>query len=406
MQSYFHIRDFDARNKTVLMRVDFNVPLEDGKVVDNTRIRTTLPTISYLLQQHAKIILISHLGRPKGIDLKCSLSPVAKELERLIDYKVQFVNDCIGEEVSKAVKQLGPKEILLLENLRFYKEEEENNEAFAAKLAALADYYINDAFAATHRAHASVDAITNLMPSACGFLIERELKELKKVLNPKQPLMCMIGGLKISDKIGTIEHLVKKAEKILVGGAVAASFLKAKGINTGTTKTDAIDLAARILQQHQEKIVLPKDVVIADKFDNNAEKKTVSIHEIPDNWLMLDIGPETCDLFNSELKRANTVLWNGPLGVFEFSNFMEGTKKVANSLCELNSVRIVGGSESVQVVNELELAYRFTYVATGGGATLEFLGDRKLPAITALERSYEKFNHRTQHSSQHQTHGR
>ena len=402
MQSYFHIRDFDARNKTVLMRVDFNVPLKDSKVVDNTRIRATLPTISYLLQQHAKIILISHLGRPKGIDSAFSLRPVAKELERLIDYKVQFASDCIGEEVKKTIKGLAPKDILLLENLRFYKEEEGNDETFAAKLAELADYYINDAFAATHRAHASVDAITNCIPSACGFLIERELRELRKVLNPKQPLICMIGGLKISDKIGTIEHMAKKADKILVGGAVAASFLKAKGINTGTTKIDAIDLAVRILQQYQDKIVLPKDVVIADKFDNNAEKKTVSIYEIPDDWMMLDIGPETCDMFNKELKRANTVLWNGPLGVFEFPNFMVGTKKVANCLCEQNSVKIVGGSESVQVVNELELAYRFTYVATGGGATLEFLGDRELPAITALERSYRKFNH-TQPLTQHPT---
>ncbi|MBI4153176.1 phosphoglycerate kinase [Candidatus Woesearchaeota archaeon] len=402
MQSYFHIRDFDARNKTVLVRVDFNVPLENKRVVDNTRIKATLPTISYLLQQHAKIILISHLGRPKGIDPAWSLKPIAEELERLIDYKVQFANGCIGEEVKKTAKGLAPKEILLLENLRFHKEEEDNDETFASKLAECADYYINDAFAATHRAHASVDAITSFIPSGCGFLIERELKELKKVLNPKQPLICIIGGLKISDKIGTIEHLAKKADKILVGGAVAASFLKAKGINTGATKTDAIDLAARVLHQHPEKIVLPKDVVIADKFDNNAERRIVNSHEIPDGWMMLDIGPETCDMFNNELKRANTVLWNGPLGVFEFPNFMVGTQKVANFLCEQNSVKIVGGSESVQVVNELELAYRFTYVATGGGATLEFLGDRKLPAITALERSYRKFSQRTQPGAQRQ----
>ncbi len=394
MQQYFHIRDFDARNKTVLMRVDFNVPLDGNKVVDNTRIRATLPTISYLLQQHAKIVLMSHLGRPKGKDPKLSLKPVAEELERLIDYKVHFVHDCIGKEVKKAIGQCGPKGIILLENLRFYDEEEANNEQFAAQLAELGDYYINDAFAATHRAHASVDAISSFLPCACGFLIERELRELKRVLNPKQPLICIIGGLKISDKIGTIEHLAKKADKILVGGAVAASFLKAQGINTGTTKTDATELAARVMHNYKDKIILPVDLVIANAFDNNAESKTVAAHEVPDGWMILDIGPQTCERFTNELQRANTVLWNGPLGVFEFPRFRTGTAHIAHHLCDLSTIKIVGGSESVQMVNMLELSYRFTYVATGGGATLEYLADQKLPAIAALERNYMKFNHK------------
>jgi phosphoglycerate kinase len=388
-QMYCTLKELNVKNKRVLLRVDYNVPIRDAIVQDNTRIVRTLPTLTYLLEQNCTIILMSHCGRPNGQrDEKYSLKPIVAELKKLLHKdNIFFCTDCTTDHTEQYASRLKNRDVLVLENLRFHKEEKENSRHFAYQLAQLADIYVNDAFAAAHRKHASVDAITNYLPSASGFLIEKEIRELSKVLQPKHPLICVVGGLKISDKIGTIKHLAKKADKILVGGAVAASFLKAAGYHVGASKTDAFDIAFNILQEFRGKIVMPLDVVIGNKLSKDAEARLTTPLNIPKDWMILDIGPATCTLFKKELESAQTIMWNGPLGVFEYSQFARGTKKVATAIAAASAHTIVGGSETVEVVNKFDLYDKYSYVATGGGAALEFLSGRRLPAIEALERN-------------------
>lgn len=394
MKTYFSLADLDVKNRYIIVRVDFNVPIENGKVKDVTRISGALPTISHLLKNNAMVILISHLGRPEGkVDPKFSLKPVLDELKKQLNKEkgIYFLNDCIGSDVQTFIDRMVPGELVLLENLRFYKQEEADDAVFASSLAELADCYVNDAFGASHRAHASIVAITNYLPSAAGLLLERELNELSKILSPKKPFVCLLGGLKISDKIKTIEQLAQKADKILIGGAMAAAFLKAKGLEIGTSKVDAVDVAEKILKRYHEKILLPTDVTVAEKFDKDAKVKTVSADAVPHDWMIVDIGPKTRTLFKQELKEASTIFWNGPSGVYEFPRFAEGTKDIALYLSKLKTTRVVGGGDTTDVVTHLNLQNTFTHVSTGGGAALEFLEGKKLPAIVALERSYLKF---------------
>lgn len=395
MKTYAQLNDIDVKDKRVLVRVDYNVPLKDGKVSDATRIAASIPTIRFLLEHNAKIILMSHLGRPDGKPkLEFSLRPIIGILKQLLMpyscHSVTFVNECTGNDVKKAVDNLAPGSIILLENLRFHPEEEKNDAGFAKQLAQNADIYVNDAFGAAHRSHASVDAITDYLPSAAGFLLDRELQQLSKVAQPEHPFLCILGGLKISDKIKTIEQLAGKADLILIGGAMANSFLKAKGLEIGKSKYDAVENAEALLKRHHAKILLPEDVVVADKYDNAARQKTIPVDQVPSDWMILDIGPETVKLFNAELKKAKSIFWNGPLGAFELSSFSKGTADVAQFAARLKCTTIIGGGDSADAVTKLGLQDKFAHVSTGGGASLEFLEGKKLPAIEALERSYKR----------------
>jgi len=375
MKRYFTITDLSVDNKYVIVRVDYNI-VKGGKVIDNTRIKATLETINHLLKNNAMIILMSHLGRPKGFDPKISLKPVIPELKKLIKKEngVYFLSDCVGTDTENFIDRMIPGEIVLLENLRFYKEEKDNDPVFAQSLANLADYYVNDAFGACHRAHASVDAVTNYLPSASGFLVEKEIKALSTILKPKKPFIAVLGGAKISDKIETIEALAAKSIKVIIGGAMANAFLKAKGLSIGTSKTDAVEIAEKILKRYHEKIVLPVDVVIANKFDKDAKTKTVSVNRVPKEWMILDIGPETIELFKKELKEAKTIFWNGPLGVFEFPKFSKGTEQIAMFIANKKAIKVVGGGDTGEVIAKLKLHKKFTHVSAGGGAALEFFG--------------------------------
>jgi len=382
------VRDIDVAGKRVLVRVDFNVPLEKGQVTDDTRIRAALPTIRYLIDHRARVILMSHLGRPKGgpsDDLR--LEPVARRLSELLGQEVHYVRDCIGPEVEAAVQALGEGEVLLLENLRFHPEEEKNDPAFAAQLAKLGDVYVNDAFGAAHRAHASTAGIAQYLPAVAGFLMEKELTFLGKALeSPERPFITILGGAKISDKIGVIRNLLSRVDRLLIGGGMANTFLKAMGYEMGDSlvEMESLDVARELLQAAGDKLRLPVDVVIADRFDNDAERRVVKVDAVPAGWRVLDIGPETVAAFRAELANARTVVWNGPMGVFEFPNFAAGTFAIAETLASLPATTIVGGGDSVAAVQKAGMAYQITHISTGGGASLEFLEGRTLPGVAAL----------------------
>lgn len=387
------IQDIDVSGKRVLVRVDFNVPLaEDGTVSDDKRIVAALPTIRYLLEHNAKVILCSHLGRPKGqVNPKYSLAPVGARLSELLpDTKIWFAEDTVGESAKTAIDDMKDGEIVLLENVRFYPEEEKNDPEFAKKLASLADIFVSDAFGTVHRAHASTAGVAAYLPAVAGFLIGKELGVMGEALdNPKRPFVAILGGAKVADKIGVIKNLLGKCDSLIIGGGMAYTFLKAQGYGIGTSLLDAesIDLAKDIMAEAKAKNVsflLPIDTVVATEFDANAEHKVVPSTEIPDGWMGMDIGPKTAELFKKTIVEAATVVWNGPMGVFEFPAFAEGTKKVAEACAECAGTTIIGGGDSASAVKKLGFADKMTHISTGGGASLEFLEGKTLPGVAVL----------------------
>lgn len=386
------IKDIDVNNKTVFLRVDFNVPLSDsGIITDDTRIRLELPTIKYLLQHNAKVVLCSHLGRPKGEkNTKYSLLPVAKYLVKELLGRVFFVSDCIGTEVETRVKNLKPGEVLLLENVRFYKEEENNDPIFAKKLASLADIYVDDAFGTAHRKHASNYGVANLLPNAVGFLMGKEINAIKSVVdNPERPLVAILGGAKVSDKITLLNHLVEKCNTLLIGGGMAFTFLKALGVDVGSSLVDdeKLDVAKQIMQKAKDnnvKIVLPVDFVCATEFSPNAKAKKFN-KSIPTGYQGLDIGKKTIKLFKNEIKQANSVIWNGPLGVFEFKNFSKGTIEIAKMILKFKGKAVVGGGDSVSAIKKVGDTSRIYHISSGGGASLKLMAGESLPGVDVIE---------------------
>ena len=392
--SITYIDHIDLKGKRVFIRVDFNVPLsDDKKVSDDTRIKAALPTINYAIEKESKIILASHLGRPKGkIVNDMSLKPVADHLSSLLNKKVNFVPDTIGEMVQNEISSLKEKDVILLENLRFYPGEEKNDPEFSKQLASLCDIYINDAFGAVHRAHAStVGMVRYVKEKGAGFLIKKELKYLGEALsNPKRPFVAMLGGAKVSDKIGVIENLLTKVDKLLIGGGMAYTFLKAQGVEIGNSllETDKVGLAKNLLKEANQngiEVLLPEDHLIAKKVDAKAETKAISNKEIPSGWMGVDIGEKTIEKFSFIIKEAKTVFWNGPMGIFEIEAFSRGTMMIAKALAESNAISIVGGGDSVAAINKAKVAQKITHISTGGGASLEFLEGKKLPGIAILE---------------------
>jgi phosphoglycerate kinase len=383
------VRDIDPSGLTALVRVDFNVPLQDGVVADDTRIRAALPTIEYLLNKNSKVVLCSHLGRPKGkrVD-ELSLSPIASHLSDLLGAPVGFSSDCIGPEAESKSKALKPGEVLLLENTRFHPEEKKNDQGFAKALASLGEIYVNDAFGTAHRAHASSEGVAHYLPAVAGFLMEKEINVLGKVLSdPEKPFIAVLGGAKISDKIGVVESLLKIADKLLLGGGMANTFLAALGYELGDSlvERDSIEIAEEFLDQSSGKIYLPIDVVIADGFSAEAEYKTVPSDAVEIGWQILDIGPETVSKFALEIVDAKTIVWNGPVGVFEFEPFAEGTNALAKVIAESNAQAIIGGGDSAAAIRLAGLEDQVFHVSTGGGASLEFLEGKSLPGVAALQ---------------------
>jgi len=370
--------------------VDLNVPQDKaGNITDDTRIRAALPTIQYLRDKGAKVILCSHLGRPKGkVAEEFRLTPVAKRLSELLAVPVAKTNDCVGPEVEKAAAVMKPGDVLLLENLRFHAEEEGNDPNFAKQLAAIADVYVNDAFGTAHRAHASTEGVTHFLPAVAGFLMERELNFLgKATADPTRPFVTILGGAKVSDKIGVIENLLPKVDQLIVGGGMANTFLKAQGHEIGASlvEDDKLELAKDLLKRGGKKLVLPVDVVVADAFAADAKHNTVAADKVPVGWRILDIGPESVKKFSAVLKKAKTVVWNGPMGVFEFPAFAAGTVAVAKALAETGATTIIGGGDSAAAVEQAGVADKMTHISTGGGASLEFLEGRVLPGVAALQ---------------------
>ena len=387
------VKDVDVRSKRVLVRVDYNVPLDaNGNVSDDKRITASLPTINYLLEQGARIILCSHLGRPKGeVKKEFSLAPVAKRLKELLpNVNIYFASDCIGEEAQQKAAALKDGEILLLENLRFHKEEEKNDPEFAKKLASLAEIYVSDAFGTVHRAHASTAGVAAYLPAVAGFLIGKELSIMGGALeNPERPFVAILGGAKVADKIGVITNLINKCDTLLIGGGMAYTFFKAMGYEIGDSLLDAesIDLAKQLMETAKQKgvkLLLPVDTVVAKAFAADAEHMTVASNAIPAGWQGLDIGEKTRELFAAEIKNAKTVIWNGPMGVFEFPEFAKGTEAVAKACAECGGTTIIGGGDSASAVKKLGYADKMTHISTGGGASLEFLEGKVLPGVAAL----------------------
>jgi phosphoglycerate kinase len=383
------VRDIDVRGKRALVRVDFNVPIKEGKVGDDTRIRAALPTIQYLLEHGASVILFSHLGRPKGgPDPKYSLRPVAAHLGELLGLPVKFAEDTVGSSAVEQAKNLQSGEVLVLENTRFEPGEEKNDPELAKKMASLADLYVNDAFGSAHRAHASTEGVARFLPAVAGFLMEKEIQYLgQAVAEPKRPFIAILGGAKISDKIGVIRNLLTKADQVLIGGGMANTFFKAQGYPVGDSlvEDEALDTARELVQSGSSKLRLPVDIVIADRFDAEAEKKVMPMGPVPDGWRILDIGPESVAAFRKSLNGAGTVVWNGPMGVFEFPRFAEGTVGVAQAVADSGATAIVGGGESVAAVKQAGVDQRITHVSTGGGASLEMLEGLTLPGVAALQ---------------------
>ena len=386
----------DISGKRALVRVDFNVPVDDqGNITDDTRIRAALPTIQDLTQKGAKVILTSHFGRPKGVDEKLRLTPVAKRLAELLGQEVIKTDDCIGDDVAAKVAALDNGQVLLLENVRFYKEEEKNDREFARKLAANADFYVNDAFGTAHRAHASTEGVTEfLSPSVAGYLVEKELQYLQSAIEePKRPLAAIIGGSKVSSKIGVIETLLEKCDKLIIGGGMIFTFYKARGLNVGKSlvEEDKLELAKSLEAKAKERgvaLLLPTDIVSADKFAPDANATTVSIENIPADGMGLDIGPDSVKVFQAALADCKTVIWNGPMGVFEFDKFAAGTEAIAHTLAEIGktgAITIIGGGDSVAAVEKVGLADQMSHISTGGGASLELLEGKILPGIAALD---------------------
>jgi len=387
------IRDIEVDNKKVLVRVDFNVPLnaKTGAITDDSRIRATLPTIKYLTDRKARVILCSHLGRPKGkVVEQLRLTVVARHLSQILGQTVQVANDGIGPEVDKAVGSLKAGQVLLLENIRFHPEEEANDAAFAQSLARLADVYVNDAFGACHRAHASIVGVARYLPAVAGLLVEKETEILQSILaNPHHPFAELAGGAKVSDKIGVMENTMDKVDSMLIGGSMAATFLKAKGYEVGLSlvEDDKLDFATGLMKdaaQRGVKLMLPVDVVVADKLSADAETKTVSIENIPADWRIVDIGPRTISNFSEELRKCRTIFWNGPMGIYEIARFAKGTQTMARLLADLRATKIIGGGSTAEVVTAMKLADKMTFVSTGGGASLRFLSGEKLPGIEVL----------------------
>ena len=386
------VRDIDAHGKKVLVRVDFNVPLNEKKeITDDTRIAAALPTIQYLLQSHAKVILCSHLGRPKGVvNPDFSLSYIVERLEKITGTKVIFAKDCIGAEAEAAVAAAKEGQIVLLENLRFHKEETDNNPEFAEKLASLAEIFVNDAFGSAHRAHASTEGVTHYLPSVAGLLIEKELEFLGGALdNPERPFIAILGGAKVTDKIGVIENLMKKVDCLIIGGGMAHTFVKAQGFEIGTSLFDeaTLETAKKIIADAKLKgikILFPVDYVVASEFAASSQPYIVPVEAIPPDKMALDIGPSTRMLFATEIKQAKTIIWNGPMGVFEFPAFAAGTKAIAQAMADAQGITIIGGGDSAAAVKKMGFADKMTHISTGGGASLEFLEGKELPGIAAL----------------------
>ena len=386
------IEDIDVNGKRVLVRCDFNVPQdEEGNITDDRRIIAALPTIKYLMEHNAKVILCSHLGRPKGeFNMKYSLKPIAKRLSELLGKKVHMADDVIGDSAKSLVASLKEGDVMLLENVRFHKEEEANDMAFSKALAELADVYVNDAFGTAHRAHASTEGVAKYLPAVCGYLIQKEINVMGKALNnPVRPFVAILGGKKVSDKINVITNLIDKVDELLIGGGMAYTFFKAKGYEIGKSicEDDKVELAKELMEKAAHKgvkLLLPIDNVVATEFSNDAESKVVASNEIPEDWEGVDIGPETVKLYGDALKNAKTVIWNGPMGVFEFDKFAVGTNEIAKILGGLDAITIIGGGDSAAAIEKGGFADKMTHISTGGGASLEFLEGKELPGIACL----------------------
>jgi phosphoglycerate kinase len=382
------VTDIDVKGKRVLVRVDYNVPIKEGKVADDTRIVAAMPTLEYLLDHGAAVILCSHLGRPKGApDPQYSLRPVANYLSGLLGKPVAFAEDCIGPAAEKAAQALKPGDVLLLENTRFHAGETKNDPEMSRQLAALADIYVNDAFGSAHRAHASTEGVAKYLPAVAGFLMEKEIKYLgQAIADPKPPFIAILGGAKVSDKIGVIRNLLQKADQVLIGGGMANTFFKAQGYPVGDSlaEDEVLDTARELIKAGGTRLRLPVDVVIADAFDDGAHRKTMSMGPVPDGWRILDIGPETIAAYRKAVQGAGTIVWNGPMGVFEFPNFAKGTFAVAQAVADSGAISIVGGGDSVAAINESGLSDKITHISTGGGASLEMLEGITLPGLAAL----------------------
>ena len=387
------VDDINVKGQRVLVRCDFNVPMDENRnITDNRRIVAALPTIKYLLEQNCKVVLCSHLGRPKGeFNLKYSLKPVAEELSKLLNKDVKLAKDVIGESAKELTSNMKEGDIVLLENVRFHKEEEQNDPEYSKALASMAEIYVNDAFGTAHRAHSSTTGVADYLPAVSGFLIEKELEFLGGALeNPKHPFVAILGGAKVSDKIGVIENLLDKVDTLIIGGGMAYTFYKAQGHHIGTSicEEDKLDLAKSILEKAQEKgvkLLLPVDNHVSSEYSNNGEEKMVNSTEIPDGFMGLDIGPKTIEKFEEAVKDAKTVVWNGPLGVCEFDKFATGTKAVATMLSKLDAITIIGGGDSAAAIEKLGLVDKMTHISTGGGASLEFLEGKTLPGIACLQ---------------------
>lgn len=381
------VRDIDLKGKRVLMRADFNVPLKEGVITDDTRIVAALPTIQYIVDNGASLVLMSHLGRPKGVTPELSLKPVADRLGELLGTTVAMAPDTVGEEVEAMAAALSAGDVLMLENTRFYSEESKNNPDFSAKLAKLGDVFVSDAFGTVHRAHASTVGVTEHLEAVAGFLIEKEIAFLGKATSdPERPYVVILGGAKVSDKIAVIKNMLGIADKVLIGGGMANTFFKAQGFEMGDSlvEDDALDTAKALMAESGDKLVLPVDALVADAFDNDAASKVVAVNAVEPGWRILDIGPATVEQFKAILAEAKTVVWNGPMGVFEMPNFAKGTFAVAQALADCDAVSIIGGGDSASAVNKAGVADKVSHVSTGGGASLEFLEGKTLPGIAAL----------------------
>jgi len=387
------VEDIDVAGKRVLLRVDFNVPMHKaGTISDDTRIKACLPTIKYLIDNHARIIVCSHLGRPKGkaVD-EFRLIPVASRLSELLGQPVTSLKECIGPEVEEAVAKLKDGEVIMLENLRFHPEEEANEPGFARALARLADIYVNDAFGASHRAHASIVGVAAYLPAVAGFLLAKEIDALGSVLeNPQKPFASMVGGAKVSDKLAVLENIITRVDALLIGGGMAATFIKARGYSVGASavENDRLDYARNLIEKATSlgvRLLLPKDVIVTDKLESSARTTVVPVTEIPEDRLIADIGPRTIEEFSQELKKCRTVIWNGPVGVFEIPQFAQGTRRLAEVVAGLEATTVIGGGSTAEAVTEMGLADKMSHVSTGGGASLEFLEGKVLPGVAVLQ---------------------